>query len=186
MSEDSLTPEQKLYAKLFEAREAAEAVEKQGESEKGYSFARFEDVFCEAERRLQWQRILIVPQVVEESLRLSPRGFGIATVVMEFDVIDTVDAGKITRRWSGTGHDEPGDKALFKAQTGCEKYFLAKLLGIPFGTDLEADAAPTATPAGSIEAQRVRREQDRAAEAPQAAPSLRDELDESAKAGVPA
>jgi ERF superfamily len=185
VSDGTLTPEQKLYAKLFEARKAAEPVKKEGESEQGYFFARFEHVLDEADKRLQEQAVLIVPQVVSEELKFSRNGFAIATVVMEFDVVDTKDGGKITRRWSGTGHDEPGDKALFKAQTGCEKYFLAKLLGIPFGTDPEADASPD-TPPETAEARRVRLAQDRAAEAPQAAPSdsLAEELESSTVVGV--
>lgn len=177
---------QKLYTKLFKARKAAEAVEKNGSSEQGYSFARFEDVLAEAELRLQKQGILIVPQVVEEALRFRPDGSAIAKVAMEFDVVDSKDGGTITRRWSGTGHDEPGDKALFKAQTGCEKYFLAKLLGIPFGTDPEADASPPAPQqTETAEARRVRQEQDKAAEAPQASPSIEEELEASSRAGAP-
>jgi len=178
--------QEKLHARLFKARKAAQPVKKEGESERGYSFARFEDVLAEAELRLQKQGILIVPQVINEGVSFRPDGSAIAKIAMEFDVIDTKDGGKITRRWSGTGHDEPGDKALFKAQTGCEKYFLAKLLGIPFGTDPEADAAPApATQPETAEARRVRREQDRAAEEPQESPTFEEELEASA-AGVAA
>lgn len=174
------TPQQRLYKKLFAARKAVQPVKREGESEQGYFFARFEHVLAEAEKHLQEHGILIVPQVIAEELRFGRSGFAIATVVMEFDVIDTEDSASITRRWSGTGHDQPGDKALFKAQTGCEKYFLAKLLGIPFGTDPEADAAPPSPQQESAEARRIRQEQDRNAEAPQAAPSLEKELEASA------
>jgi hypothetical protein len=160
-----------LYRKLFLARKAAEAVDKKGQSESGdYYFARFEDVLAEASKQLEKKNILIVPQVVQEKLHFSQQGFAIAVVVMEFEVIDTKGDETLKRRWSGTGHDAPGDKAIFKAQTGCEKYFLAKLLGIPFGTDPEAEPAPPAE-APSPEAQRIADEQDRAAEAPQASPA---------------
>lgn len=160
-----------LHRKLFLARKAAEAVAKKGESESGdYYFARFEDVLAEASKQLEKKDILIVPQVVDEKLAFGRTGFTIATVVMEFEVIDTKGDESFKVRWSGTGYDAPGDKAVFKAQTGCEKYFLAKLLGIPFGTDPEAEPSPAAE-APSPEAQRIADEQDAAAEAPQAPPA---------------
>jgi len=162
---------QTLRRKLFLARKAAEAVAKNGKSTEGdFTFARFEDVLAEASERLESKGILVIPQVIDEKLSFSTSGFAIATVVMEFEVCDTQGDESLTRRWSGTGHDSPGDKALFKAQTGCEKYFLAKLLGIPFGTDPEADAdrAPSASP----EADRLRAEQDAASE-PESEPALR-------------
>lgn len=161
---------QTLHRKLFLARKAAEAVAKNGESVEGdFTFARFEDVLAEASERLESKGILVLPQVIDEKLSFSTSGFAIATVVMEFEVVDTTGGESLTRRWSGTGHDSPGDKALFKAQTGCEKYFLAKLLGIPFGTDPEADAD---RPSASPEADRIRTEQDAASE-PESEPDLR-------------
>lgn len=171
MSGTVVTPKQKLHKRLFKARCAAEAVAKRGKNEGGdFYFARFEDVLAEADKQLEAQKILILPQVVGTELRFSPSGFAIAKVEMEFDVIDTVGGGAITQCWSGTGHDHPGDKALFKAQTGCEKYFLAKLLGIPFGTDPEAEASPSADDP-SPEARRIIEAQDRAAEGPQVPPA---------------
>jgi len=161
---------QTLRRKLFLARKAAAPVTKKGESSDGsYYFARFEDVLAEASKQLEKKGVLILPQVVEEKLSFSSSGFAIATVVMEFEVIDTQGDEALTRRWSGTGYDSPGDKALFKAQTGCEKYFLAKLLGIPFGTDPEADVE---TPSPSPEADRIRAQQDAASE-PESEPALR-------------
>jgi hypothetical protein len=180
-----LTPEQKLYRKLFAARKEAEAVAKHGVSESGdYSFARYEDVLAEASEKLEEQGILILPEVPEEELILGREGV-LAKVVIEYTVIDTEGWGELKRRWVGTGLDKPGDKAVYKATTGTNKYFLANLLGIPFGTDPEAEPSPEVTPSESPEARRVRQEQDRAAEAPQAAPSLERELDPSV-AGVPA
>jgi hypothetical protein len=167
-----LTPEQKLHRKLFAARKATKAVEKHGNGE-GFKFARFTDVHAEASEQLEKQKILILPEVTEEKLRLSSNGFGIATVVMEFEVIDTTSGGSLKRRFSGTGHDSPGDKALFKAITGCEKYFLAKLLDIPFGTDPEAEEHPPAQEPQNAEAERIREQQDEDAEQPDAPPKLR-------------
>lgn len=166
----ALTPEQKLHKKLFDARKAAEAVDKKGDGE-GFDFARFEDVLSEATRLLDEKRILIVPEVVDEAIRIVGNR-AVAKVGMQFEVIDLSSGGSITRRWSGSADDEPGGKAVFKAQTGCEKYFLAKLLRIPFGTDPEEVDRPV-DDAPSAEAQRVAEEQDRAAEVPQVPRRLR-------------
>lgn len=171
-----LDPQAKLYEKLFKARKAAEAVTKGGDGE-GFKFARFEDVLEEASSLLDKHRILIVPRVVDHELKFSrTRPFAVAMVQMEFEVIDTKDCGSITLTWSGSADDQPGGKALFKAQTGCEKYFLAKLLRIPFGTDPEEVGDPATSPQSSTElvippdddaADQVRVAQDRAAEEPQ-------------------
>jgi hypothetical protein len=181
VSDQAPTPEQQLYTKLLAVAKAAQPVDKNGHNvEDGYHFARYEDVLAEANSRLEEEGILIVPQVASEELKFSKSGFAIATAVMEFQVVDTETGASITRRWSGTGHDQPGDKALYAAETGCEKYFLARLLRIPFGTDPEADGS-----AESVEARRIRLEQDKAAEAPQDSPSsLSDALDASAAVGV--
>ena len=84
---------------------------------------------------------------------------------MEFEIRDVDSGESFTLPWIGYGHDKPGDKAIYKGITGAKKYFLASLLEIPFvGADPEQDAAP-ADPV-SLEAERIRKEQDRAAEQP--------------------
>jgi ERF superfamily len=180
VSKRDLSPEQKLHEKLFKARKEAAAVAKKGDG-KDFKYARFEDVSLEANRLLEKHRLLIVPAVVGEDITFSrSRPLAFATVVMDFAVIDLTSGGELLLRWSGTADDEPGGKALFKAQTGCEKYFLAKLLRIPFGTDPEGDEPQLPEessgnddstfldiPPESDDAERVRAEQDRSAEAAQ-------------------
>lgn len=160
---------QTLRRKLFLARKAAEAVAKNGKSTEGdFTFARFEDVLAEASKQLEKRDIFYVPSMVDEELVIGKQGV-IAKAVIEYEVIDSKTDESLKVRWAGTGYDIPGDKALFKATTGTEKYFLARLLGIPFGTDPEADAG---TPNASPEADRIRAEQDAASE-PESEPALR-------------
>jgi ERF superfamily len=169
----TLTPEQKLHKKLFDIRKAATPVAKEGHNASGdFDFARFEDVLKEASRLLDEKRILIVSEVIDEAVKVFGR-MAIAKVAMEFEVIDLSSGGSLTKRWSGSADDEPGGKALFKAQTGCKKYFLADLLRIPFGTDPETEEkSPTELhiPPEDDEAERLRAEQDRDAEEPQVLP----------------
>jgi ERF superfamily len=148
-----------LHRKLFLARKAAKAVPKRGYNHDGdYYFARFEDVMAEASAQLEKRGILVIPQMVDEELIVGRLGV-IAKAVIEYEVTDTEGDESLKLRWAGTGHDEPGDKALFKATTGTSKYFLASLLGIPFGTDPEEDSP-------AAEADQIRREQDTAADEP--------------------
>lgn len=132
-----------LRRKLFLARKAAEGVEKRGAAE-GFNYARAEDVLEEASRQLEKRGILVVPSMVDEELILGKAGV-LAKAVISYEVTDTESGESLTVRWAGTGHDSPGDKAIFKATTGTTKYFLANLLGIPFGTDPEAEVAPEET-----------------------------------------
>lgn len=158
---------QSLRRKLFLARKAALAVAKNGNSAEGdYSYARFEDVLAEASKQLEKRDIYYLPSMVDEELIMGRTGV-IAKSVIEYEIFDTKTDESLKVRWAGTGFDTPGDKALFKASTGTEKYFLARLLGIPFGTDPEADAG---TASASPEADRIRAEQDAAAEKPDLPP----------------
>lgn len=138
-----------LRHKLFLARKAAEAVAKKGDGE-GFKFATHGDVLAEASKQLEKRGILIVPSMTEEALHFGKNGV-IAKAVISYEVLDTESDEAIgPLRWAGTGYDEPGDKALPKATTGCDKSFLAKLLGIPFEDDPEAThdvAAPGAATA---------------------------------------
>lgn len=162
---------QTLHRKLFLARRAAEAVPKRGYNHDGdYYFARFEDVMAEASKQLEKRGIVVIPQMIDEELIVGRLGV-IAKAVIEYEVTDTEGDESLKLRWAGTGHDEPGDKALFKATTGTSKYFLASLLGIPFGKDPEEDSAPVDSQPN--EADRVRQDQDAAAEAPDVRPTLK-------------
>lgn len=164
MSEKS--PELKLHEKLFKARKEAQGVGRKGEGRSGeedYYYSRFEDVLAEAKRLLQKHRLVYTASVIEEVLHIGQKGC-LAKVVIEYTVTDLTGGGSLKVRWSGTGFDTPGATALFMAQTGTEKYFLAKLLQIPWGEDPENQETVAADEVG---ANRVRVDQDRAAEAPQ-------------------
>lgn len=181
-----MSGETTLRAKLFAAAKDAQAVAKKGDSDEGgYKYAKAADVLTEASRVLEEQGVLIVPSVEDVQLHFGRVGC-IAKVSMTFEVCDSETEETLTKKWAGTGFDKPGDKAVYAAITGSEKYFLAKLLNIPFGIDPEEDAAPSA------EAQRIAAEQDRAAEQPDLRPvpdpvpagDLEDDLPAADEAGL--
>jgi hypothetical protein len=161
-----------LHRKLFLARKAAEAVEKRGKNA-DFDFARAEDVLVEASKQLEKRGILIVPAITSTRELIGKEGV-IAIVDMTFEVIDSEGHESFIKTWVGTGHDKPGDKAAYKAITGGTKYFLANLLGIPFGSDPEADRSP-APPSPSLpsEADQLRAAQDEAADGADGGPLLK-------------
>lgn len=157
-----------LRRKLFLARKAAEAIEKKGENETfHYTYARAEDVLKEAQRVLEKQGVLIIPSIESVEFKMGKSGT-LALVSMTFEVVDTKGGESFTKPWAGTGFDWPGDKAVYAAITGGTKYFLASLLGIPFGVDPEDEPAPVSTEKSDVT--QIRNEQDRAAEAPDLRP----------------
>lgn len=141
-----------LAARLDQARSLAHAIDKAGRNEgQKYNYVRAEDVIAEAQRVLAEVAVIVTPEILDVQLIDSGQTRGgtmgrIALVKLEFDVrcadiIGATDEGMVARkiRWSGTGWDAPGDKALYKAITGGTKYFLAHLIGIPFGADPDDD-----------------------------------------------
>lgn len=163
-----------LAARLDKARSLASPIEKKGENTgQHYHYVRAEDVIAEAQRVLAEVAVIVTPEVLDVELIESGATRGgtmgrIALVTLQFDVrcADLVATeGNRTIRWSGTGWDAPGDKALYKAITGGTKYFLAHLIGIPFGADPDDDEGaqpkgaskrkPPAKPENAIRKDRV-------------------------------
>jgi hypothetical protein len=161
--------EQTLRRKLFLAGKAAQTVGKKGTGRDGdreFPYVRAEDILAEASRVLEKQNVVVIPSVEEVELRFLKSGGALAKVSMTFEVCDSRSEEALTKAWVGTGFDHPGDKAAYKAITGGTKYFLASLLGIPFGTDPEEDSP-------SSEAEQIRQEQDDAAEEPDEPPAIK-------------
>ncbi len=162
MSEKSA--ELKLHEKIFKARKEAQSVGRKGtgtNGEEDFQFSRFEDVLSEGKRLLAKHRLTYTSSVAEETLHFGQKGC-LAITVIEYTVMDLAGGGTLSIRWSGTGFDTPGGAALFMAQTGTEKYFLARLFQIPWGEDPETGSQ--SDPDGDTEADRRRAEQDRAAD----------------------
>lgn len=168
-----------LLAKIAAAQQDAQAVGKAGHNaDANFKFSRFEDVLAQGKLLCAKHNLTYTSEVIEETVTLGRKGC-LAKTVIAFTVIDLEHGGERTFRWVGTGDDVPGGKAVFKAQTGTEKYFVARVFQIPFGEDPEEGGEgstileiPTEAPddSGAADADRIRRDQDAAAEGPQIAP----------------
>lgn len=172
-----------LLTKIHAAQQEAKGVAKSGHNkDEGFDFARFEDVLKEAKRLQGKYRLVTTSQLVDEEITLGKQACLVKTVI-EYTVTDLDSGGELILRRAGTGLDAPGDKGIYKADTGTEKYFWARLFQIPFGTDPESDEPPVPdewveAKAGdqpperpSADAERIRGEQDAAALAPQVPPA---------------
>lgn len=161
------TPPLALLKKLAAARKAIRPVEKRGHNQDGgYDFVQAGDIVEEANRVLTTRGILIIPSVESAEQTYGKTGVFVKAH-MTFEVVDTVSGESIVKPWISYGFDFPGDKAIYQAETGGTKYFLVGLLSIPVvGADPEEDQTPAELAAAAREAERIRREQDRAAEQP--------------------
>jgi hypothetical protein len=134
-----------LFSKLAEIMGLMGNIAKEGfNPNQKYKFVRESDVAAKASELLSERNIFILQSVEEtkmEPLFESRSGsqMFLTTVRMGFQFIDGDSGAKsdIVHFW-GTGADT-GDKGIYKAMTGAEKYFLMKTFLISTGDDPEAD-----------------------------------------------
>ena len=128
------SPPSGLYQKLIEVMEEVGRVEKKGfNSFHNYAYVKEDDLVEAVRGKLSERRILLLP-----SLETCEREGTLTTINMTFTFVDAVSGETHICKWAGTG-DDKGDKGLYKAYTGAEKYFLMKSFLIPTGDDPEGD-----------------------------------------------
>lgn len=132
-----------LAKKLASARKKIEAVGKNGSNnDQNYKYVRAEDVVKAAGEALRNAEVIVMaPQLGEVNFEgLNSRGGAsgkFVTAEFIFRVVDGETGKGFETRRIGTATDYPGDKAIYKAETGATKYFLAGLLQIPLGDGSE-------------------------------------------------
>jgi hypothetical protein len=130
------TPKAKnLVQKLCEVMAAVGTVAKKGTNTfHNYKYAKEADIVEAIRGELSQRNLFIFPHVTSHS-----RTDGITDIMVRWTFTDG-DSGE--ERWCdipGSGQDK-GDKGVYKALTGSEKYFLMKSFLIPTGDDPEADS----------------------------------------------
>jgi hypothetical protein len=135
-----------IAKKLAEIMRAIVKVPKRGRNEHfGYAYARDEDVVASTRNEFAKRNLIIVPAVDEVAHDIRPDGERkvriLTTARMTMTILDGDSGFSIAVPWAGTGEDA-GDKSLYKALTGAEKYFLLKLLQLATGDDPEASRGP--------------------------------------------
>ncbi|WP_233711134.1 ERF family protein [Lederbergia citrisecunda] len=132
-----------LVKKLAEVMQEVKYIQKRGHNKfHNYKYATESDVSEKVREELAARNIMMIPNVVSHSNREHINAKGkteyIATIMMEFRFIDGDSGEEITFHSIGEGQDA-GDKAVYKAITGAQKYALMKAFMIPTGDDPEAD-----------------------------------------------
>ncbi len=134
-----------LYAKLAEVAKSVDHLTKQ---EKGYKYKYVSSSQVITALRAKWLELGLLLQLEVNKIDVRPAPeFGgrqhVVTVLMEYKWVNTEDISQALQvSWSGTGMDTDTSKALGKALTYSEKYFLLKYFQIPTDAD-DPDARQT-------------------------------------------
>ena len=138
-------PSKSLVWKLAEVMSVVERVPKRGRNDfHKYDYATEADIAQAIRQALAERHILLIPEVTKYlQQELGPNKKGEArdplTVLdMVFTFRDGETGESLAQPWVGIGQDG-GDKGVYKAMTGAEKYFLLKTFLIPTGDDPEHD-----------------------------------------------
>jgi hypothetical protein len=132
-----------LVKKLSEVMKQVKYIEKKGFNKfHGYKYATESDVAEKVREVLADNNVMMIPNLLQHSMREHINAKGkteyIVAVDMEFKFYDGDSGEELTFHMSGEGQDA-GDKGIYKAITGAQKYALMKVFMIPTGDDPEAD-----------------------------------------------
>src|SRR5699024_4894764 len=141
-----MSEEKTLVKKMAKVMKEVKYIEKKGFNNfSKYKYATESDVAEKVREVLADQNVIMLPDVVEHTTREHINRKGnteyIATVRVKFTFFDGDSGEEISIHSAGEGQDA-GDKAVYKAITGAQKYALMKAFMIPTGDDPEADNGP--------------------------------------------
>lgn len=129
----------KLLNKIFSVQQEVEILQKihANETQK-YMFARESDFIAKIKPLLGEHKLVVFPSALKTTVRDTCYSGGApaesATIEMSYIIADIEDGGEIEIPVSAAGKDQ-GDKAIAKALTMANKYFLAKTFQMETTTD---------------------------------------------------
>jgi hypothetical protein len=135
--------EKQLVKKLAQVMQQVQYIQKRGHNKfHNYKYATEADVNEKVREELSKQNVIMLPSMKSHDLRETKTKSGnteyIVCVDMEFKFVDGDTGEELSIQMSGEGQDV-GDKAIYKAISGAQKYALMKVFMIPTGDDPEAD-----------------------------------------------
>jgi hypothetical protein len=148
-----------LYQKLAIISNEIGCIKKTGKNvQQNYNYIEYANIAAEIRSKFARYGVVIVPGVkgyAVDNVTTARGGTGFHyTLDMSFTVINTDDPNeRIESPWLGEATDY-GDKAVNKAETSGEKYFIMKLLNISEKGENEADAT-TPEPAQTVQPTRA-------------------------------
>lgn len=132
-----------LAAKLLEIAREITHVAKDGHNDHHrYDYVSAKNVVETLRTALLARSIIVTPATVPGSIQhfadTGGRGF-VTTVDMIYTFRDAETGETLEIPWTGAGSDTGGDKGLYKAFTGSQKYLLIQSFMLAMGDDPEAD-----------------------------------------------
>lgn len=129
------THQTSIYKKILAVMSAVDRVQKDKRNDfHKYNYVSDEAIVGEVRKEIINQHLVVMPS--QKSCTLTG---DMTTLEVEYTMIDTDSGESVTSRVFGYGQDK-GDKGVYKAATGAEKYFLLKTFMIPTGDDPEVDS----------------------------------------------
>lgn len=135
-------------------------VQKKGRNDfQNYNYVTESDVVAQTREALLDNDIVMIPSVDD----VSHDEYGNTNIIVVYTVYHTASGQSLTFRMAGAGNDRNskgvGDKGIYKALTGCNKYALLKALQLATGDDPENEKeapqnAPQTAPKAAGEAQK--------------------------------
>ncbi len=125
-------------------------VQKKGRNEfQNYNYVTESDVVAQTREALLENDIVIIPSVDS----VSHDEWGNTNIIVTYTVHHTTSGESLTFRMAGAGNDRNskgvGDKGIYKALTGCNKYALLKALQLATGDDPEDEKSEPAPKAAA-------------------------------------
>lgn len=148
MSETTLDPKRGLVTKLCEVMAAVGYLQKKGKntSNQNYSYIREADVVAKMRDEFASRNIFIFPSLVHhENVKMTKADqYGVkesyqTNIIMRWTIVDGDTMQERVCEIPGSSAS-PGDKGVYVAMTGSEKYLLMKSFLLPTGDDPEDDA----------------------------------------------
>jgi len=138
-----------LVQKLCEAGAAIGWIEKSGRNQfHGYNYATEADLVAALRGELYKRGVFIFPSVLQQERKAitvnsknGQRETALTDVIVRWTFVDCDSGERFECDVPGCGEDS-GDKGVYKAMTGSEKYLLMKAFLIPTGDDPEKDTEP--------------------------------------------
>lgn len=137
-----MSESRKLAERISDAVNAVEEIPRAGRNDQQrFHYAKGEDIIAAGSKALNDNGVIVLPSVLEVGTRDGQTKQGahavLATVRMQYKLVDVAGPEEIALDWSGAGYDTPGDKAISKAQTSALKFFLINLLQIRVVDEIE-------------------------------------------------
>jgi len=162
-----------VYQKILQAQKALGYVEKKGRNNfSGYGYATEADVLHSVKTAANDAGLILLTSTTTELgvHQIDNKSMRWAKTVLAYKVIDADTGETLEGTFDGYAEDK-GDKAVYKATTGANKYFLMKFFGVNTGDDPERDDEPPvvqpAKPVKSEPKQKIEKAQEQPAK-PQA------------------